>query len=558
MAGMMSRRTALRRGATVATAGLAAAGVPVLVTVPEARAAVGEGVSTPWDKLAELLDEAGAGRLFEPAERLFGTLGVPRNHVYIDNRPLRILAPRDIDGDRGATGVEIAVAWAGANGVRVIPYSNGHNYAGYSATDPRDACPTLLVDLSDNQLKQPALADGAGGTVVLTAGSGTTNGDAYPFLRTNPFRGRQWAVPTGRCPTVALGGLTLGGGIGFSDRKYGLTCDTLVATTVVTPAYGKVVATADQHSDLFWACRGGAGNNFGIHVDFTYAAHPVPDRFCVFDLKWQAADLAAKAWSVYDAFRRLLFEGDQSDPRLADFHLRFGIGTAGRDQAEAKRNARCNALGEFYGSKRELIAFLESRGLPADLVADFESGTQDLNFWDATNYTFATTPIYQWGSKSAIVDERDVLDEARIATCVRYVQSWPGSHNDDGAGIALFALGAKINEKDPTATAFWHRRAQFIMALESSWADNDSTDLADPTSTAAKCQAWLDDFYLRVWGEAGPSHCYQNFPDPDLTDWQARYYGGNYARLREVKTKYDPDGMFHYEQGIQALRPSPR
>ncbi|WP_051450131.1 FAD-dependent oxidoreductase [Actinospica robiniae] len=554
MSGMMSRRTALRRGATVATAGLATSAVPALLAIPEARADAVDEAAPPWDKLAELLDRAGAGRLYQPRERLFGALGVPKNHVYIDNRPLRILSPRDIDGDRGATGVEIAVAWADANTVRVIPYSNGHNYAGYSATDPHDQRPTLLIDLSDNQLKRPALASGADGTVVLTAGSGTTNGDVYPWLRTNPYRGGQWAVATGRCPTVALGGLTLGGGIGFSDRKYGLTCDALVATTVVTAAYGKVTATADHYSDLFWACRGGAGNNFGINIDFTYEAHPVPERFCVFDLKWQAADLAAKSWQVYHAFQQLLFgPGDPSDPRLADFHLRFGIGTSGRDRAQAEANARCNALGEFYGSKQELLVFLEERGFPADLVADFEAGTQDLNFWDATDYTFATTPIYQWASKSAIVDEHDALDERKIGTCVRFVESWPGSHNGDGAGIALFALGAKINEKAPADTAFWHRRAQFIMALESSWADNDSTDLADPTSTAARCKAWLDELYEAVWG-AGPAHCYQNFPDPDLTDWQSRYYGGNYPRLRDVKTKYDPGSMFCYEQGVRALR----
>jgi hypothetical protein len=507
-----------------------------------------------WDCLAERLKAENAGVLYRPGDPLFGTLGVPKNHVYIGNRPGGIVCPMnkmtDRVPDRGKRGVEIAVKWAVVNGVRVTPYSNGHNYAGYSAPDSASIASgrSLLIDLSDNQLKQPVLtveqtADGDP-VYLLTTGAGTTNGDVYPWLRTHPVADVQRAIPTGRCPTVALGGLVLGGGIGFSDRKYGLTCDTLVSTTVVVPTREHaVVASEHENGDLFWACRGGAGNNFGIHVDFTFKTHEVPgndELFCVFNLTWSVD----QAWDIYQAFARLL-----RDPLTPDgLHLRFGIGTSGQSASEAATNANCYALGEFYGASEELKALFNAHGVPYARAAPAD--IQHLNFWDATDYTFASTPIYKWGGKSAIVSQ-DGLDKNQINACVEAMRNWPGSHNDDGAGIALFALGGAINQVDKTATAFWHRDSLFIMALESSWSDNDSP------ATAKTCTTWLKDLYMKVW-PGGPDHCYQNFPDPDLSGWQTRYYGDNYEHngphdtgLRGVKSTYDPNAVFGYPQGVE-------
>src|SRR5206468_1986450 len=86
---------------------------------------------------------------------------------------------------------------------------------------------------------------------------------------------RGLAVPTGSCPTVGISGLALGGGVGFAARTMGATCDNILALRIVT-ADGRVV-TADPatNPDLYWACRGGGGGNFGVVTALTLATHPV-------------------------------------------------------------------------------------------------------------------------------------------------------------------------------------------------------------------------------------------------------------------------------------------
>jgi FAD/FMN-containing dehydrogenase len=135
--------------------------------------------------------------------------------------------------------------------------------------------------------------DTASGTV--TAGAGTRLVDFYNGLA--PY-GR--AVPGGSCPTVGLSGLTLGGGVGVVSRAYGTTSDNLVQAQVVT-ADGRI-RTCDSRSDadLFWACRGGGGGNFGIATSFTFTTHLI-SGIVLFFLSWpwsQAAQVIA-AWQSW-------------------------------------------------------------------------------------------------------------------------------------------------------------------------------------------------------------------------------------------------------------------
>ena len=108
-------------------------------------------------------------------------------------------------------------------------------------------------------------------------------------------------VSAGRCPTVGVSGLTLGGGFGFSARKLGLACDALVSTEIVK-ADGAIVTVDAQHDpDLFWACRGGGGGNFGINTAFTFQTTPV-GNVTVYRLNWSTADPVR----IFDAFQQVL------------------------------------------------------------------------------------------------------------------------------------------------------------------------------------------------------------------------------------------------------------
>jgi FAD/FMN-containing dehydrogenase len=98
-------------------------------------------------------------------------------------------------------------------------------------------------------------------------------------------------IPAGSCPSVGIAGLALGGGVGFAGRKLGLTSDNLLAASLVT-AHGRLLACdLTEHSDLFWACRGGGGGNFGIVTSFQFRIHPAPD-IAYYEIAWPWSDAA--------------------------------------------------------------------------------------------------------------------------------------------------------------------------------------------------------------------------------------------------------------------------
>jgi FAD/FMN-containing dehydrogenase len=132
------------------------------------------------------------------------------------------------------------------------------------------------------------------------------------------------------------------------------------------------------------------------------------------------------------------------------------------------------------------------------------------------------------------------LPGERIAAVRDHLLTWPGSSNPDGVDIALFALGGAVNDVAAEATAYVHRDALFIAQFNVNWSERD------PASSLRVHREWLDGLTALV-----PStRAYQNFPDPYLRDPQQAYYGRNYARLRAVKSAYDPSGVFGYAQGI--------
>ncbi|MEU4746568.1 FAD-binding oxidoreductase, partial [Actinosynnema sp. NPDC023658] len=400
-----------------------------------------------------------------------------------------------------------------------------HNLAGFSTTTG------LLLDLSKMRGVQVHRGRGDGRVDRVTVEAGATIGRFYPHLEQHEV-----IMSTGRCPTVGISGLVLGGGIGFSDRKFGLTCDALVSTQVVTADGELITCDENTHSDLFWACRGGAGGNFGVHTSYTFEVQPMTrdDPVTFYDLRWRnATDDTAKriAERLQEAVRHAPDE----------FDLRLGITTSGlpghREEIEA--NTTVAALGQHYGDRAELERILrdvlDARPAP-DVCVIRES-----NVWDAARSLFATTPIFKSETKSRILDEP--LDAGTVQALVRHVRAYPGSYNEDGAGLAVFAMGGAIARKKRTDTAFVHRDALFIIAVEATWADDDT-----PRVEADNLR-WVDELHRLVPAQLGEA-AYQNFPDRDLTDPLTAYYGENQHRLREVKRAYDPHDFFHHAQSI--------
>lgn len=524
---VINRRDVLRAGA-LGTGAVALSAAP-FAAVAEAMQRINR---RDWQRLAAALSPGAS--LYRPGQPGYAQLAVPFNHRYADVLPAGIVACATTED------VRASICWADAVGLPAVPRTGmGHNYAGYSTTTG------LLLNMSRMDTVRPASSpdtarrrpygpiDVIHNAGTVTVGAGVTNGDLHPMLENNGM-----FVPTGRCPSVGVAGLVLGGGIGFSDKMFGLTCDRLVSTTVVL-ADGQVVeATATSQPDLFWACRGGAGNNFGVHTSFTFRYEQFHGNVGFYQFRW-----GLDAIVPVMATLQKIAEGTADDKR---FHCRLGIGTKGHTTDQIHANANVNAIGQYYGPVEELRAILDpllSIGTPEERARN-RAAIREVSPARAGDLLSATTPVDRFATKSAILTSRSLLTDHQVRAAAERLLAWPGSGNEDGAGFAMFALGGEINQVPSQATAFVHRDALFVFAAETSWADSDNPEIADANLR------WLDAFYDDIFNGAPPGQSYQNFPDPRLRDWRRAYYGANYDRLVRIKHEYDPTGFFTYPQGI--------
>jgi FAD/FMN-containing dehydrogenase len=490
----ITRRELLRRSARVAAAAAAASQVEWL-------AACG-GSAKPneknWQQLARQLQ----GRLVRPGGAEYETLNRPSNQRYAH------LHPQAIAVVAGAEDVRRSILWGREHDVEVVPRAGGHSYSGYSSTTG------LLVDFSD--LRDVSVSRRTG---EVTVQPGARNTDIYDGLQ--PYG---VAFSAGRCPTVAVSGLTLGGGFGFSSRHIGLTSDALLETEVVT-AHGDILTCNErEHPDLFWACRGGGGRNFGINTAFRFRSWPV-DFVSLYDFTWEWK----QARQVIDALQRVVREAPN------EWSMRIGIGASGRPGSV---KPSIGALGQFFGPPSELASILDP------VLTAFPPVKRLLakrTFWQAKTYLYDTTPVGRYAVKSNYVTSE--FPEQGIDVLVRSVERWPGSGNPGGAGIALFAWGGKVATVAPEATAFVHRHPGFLMAYDTSWA------ASDPKSVADSNLDWLSGLASDIRPYVSVQ-AYQNFIDRTLAGWEQAYYAQNFARLKRVKRRYDPDDVFRFKQSI--------
>ena len=496
----LSRREFLRAGA--GAAGAVALGSQLgWLTGCGDDAATTTATAPDWDGLASRLQ----GRLVRPGDRGFEKVSLPLNLRYAE------IQPQGVSLCTGEADVRESVVWARESGVPVSIRSGGHNYAGYSTG------PGLVVNVGG--MRDVDVDDGAG---TVKAAPGARNTTIYNGLQPHGV-----AISAGRCPSVAVGGLVLGGGIGFSSRLFGLTCDHLIEADIVTAAGETLRCSEAENEDLFWALRGGGSGNFGVCTSYTFETRPVED-VTIYDVAWEWDDAAAAIAAFQEAI------ADAPD----ELSARIGVGRPGIPESAGAGLPVVNALGQYFGPEEELVELLE----PALKAGRLKSSLiERRTFWSAKDYFFATTPKVAYAVKSDYLDEP--LGEAGVEALLAAVEEWPGSSNEDGAGAAMFRSGGAINRVPADATAFVHRSQFAVLATESTWTPEDSE------GTVQANVEWLDSLAERLAPHVSGS-AYQNFIDRGQPDWERAYYGANFDRLVEVKRRYDPDGLFDYEQGI--------
>lgn len=490
--GLLSRRALLQRG------GRAAVGLGLLTQVSW-QVGCGNSASS---ALREL-DSQMTGVLLTPSDTDYALRKLPDNRAYADTHPLAVALCAS------AADVQACIRWARNHGAPVAARSGGHSYAGWCSTDGILIDTTSIAGMSINS-----------SDLSVDLGGGGLLGPIDDYLTT-----RNLTVPAGRCRGVGLAGLALGGGFGFSCRPFGLTSDNMLATEVVTANGELVRASASENSDLFWACRGGGGGNFGINVHFTMQAYEVAGTTSVYRIVWDPND-AGIAWEE-------LQQALVSAPR--EFALRLGSDVH-IDPDTRERSYSIEAIGQYLGSAEDLRQILEPViNTTNPTFHEIGEGT----FAEATLYLAEVAKPVPYVSKSAYLDQP--LDSAGVQTMLDGLTKFPRQAHE--ACFSIFSWGGAIRDVAPEDTAFMHRSADFVVQSIVGWQEDSSPD------TAQKTRAWIDGLFDELEPKFN-GYAYQNFIDRGQKNWENAYYGQNLQRLVEVKNTWDPDNFFSFGQSI--------
>jgi FAD/FMN-containing dehydrogenase len=417
-----------------------------------------------------------------------------------DRRPAAIVRPTD------AAEVAAVVALARDGGLELAVRSGGHSLAGHSASEGG-----IVLDLSEMRgLDIDPQARTAWAQTGLTAGQYTTAAGAHGL-----------ATGFGDTGSVGLGGLTLGGGVGYLVRKHGLTIDDLLAAELVT-ADGQVLRVdADTHPELFWAIRGGGGN-FGVATRFRYRLHPL-DRMVGGML------LLPATAELIEAF---VAEAEAAPEELSAIANIMVAPPVPELPEQAHGELIVMALlcwaGEVEAGERVVARF---RGLAtpyADMV-------RPMPYPEIYQFTEGGPGPDHEAARSLFLDAVDgptaeaVVERLRAATAPLAVAQ-------------LRVLGGAMARVPADATAFAHRGRRIMAALGAVWEQPGEDE-------AAAHEAWVTGFADAL--RQGDPGVYVNFVgDEGQARVREAYPGRTWERLAAVKRRYDPDNLFRRNQNI--------
>ena len=491
-----------------------AATVPRPTVTPSPVPTPGEG---DWSALAANLE----GALIRPGNSQYIVASELFNPLFDGVRPQAVAFCAS------ATDVQLCLAFARRFGLPLAPRAGGHSYGGYSTSTG------IVIDVTRMHAVMVNAASG-----VATVGAGARLIDVYSGLAEEGL-----ALPAGSCPTVGVAGLTMGGGVGVLGRKFGLTCDSLVAAEIVLSDGRLLTCDADHEPDLFWALRGGGGGNFGVVTELTFKVYPVA-TLSLFTLDWPWGS----AIDMIDSWQRwapqapdelwsnclLLTTSDKSSLPLARVN---GVYVGGVAALETLLGQLSNQIGS-----RPSSSYVSESGLLETMLIEANCGGLTVNECHLASQNLQgqlTRDIF--AAKSDYFTSE--LPRSAIADLVSAVAARQSSSIVGPGLIGLDASGGAINRVDPAATAFVHRTSLFSAQYFANWYASDAPDVV------AANRAWL----LDTWQSMRPyanGEAYQNYLDPDLDRWQNAYYGANLPRLQQVKATYDPGDLFHFEQSI--------
>lgn len=399
-----------------------------------------------------------------------------------------------------------AICWARKHHVSIRIRSGGHHYEGYSTGDL-----VLVIDISRlNELKLDKQRN------MLKIEAGAKNTEVYDLIGSNGY-----VFPGGTCPTVGVSGFTLGGGWGFSSRLYGLGCDGLIELELVDYQGRLIRANKYCNSDLFWACRGAGGGNFGVVISMTFQL-PEPTNCPVTLVRfYYVGTTREKQAQVMNVWQNWLPGLDKRMTVVASFYNAEGEGLG------------IFATGFFYGSSeraREILQpFAEVEGFRVELeTSSFLEAVKKVEETYPPSEKFKSTGrfVQRCYSPSELKHIADLVHEPAAGSVY--------------AAVSFYAMGGEIMCVAKRETAFYYRDARYIMGIQSVWTED---------SAAEENRKWVSNRFEYIKSITEGS--YVNFPISKLRNYECEYFGGNAKRLDKVNKKYDPYNVFKFPQGLR-------
>jgi FAD/FMN-containing dehydrogenase len=424
-------------------------------------------------------------------------------NAMIDRRPA--LIARCL----GVTDVVACVKAARERGMPLSVKGGGHNIAGLAVCDGG-----LMLDMS---LMRGVWVDPA--ERVAHAQAGCLLGDVDAETQVHGL-----AAVLGFVSATGCAGLTLGGGFGYLTRRFGWTSDNLASVDLVT-ADGRVVRASErENSDLFWGLRGGGGN-FGVATNFTYRLHPVGPDVVAGAIAWRGEEAA----SVLEMYRSLAMDAPRELTCVAGLRLAPPAPWIAKEVHGKPIVALFVCYSGPLAEGERQLAALKAFGAPVGDIVQKRSYVSQQMLLDATQ---PKGRRYYWKSEYLRSLEPGLLPRA-----IEHASRIISPHS----AILMFPLDGALNELPEAHSAVGNRDAAAVLNIASAWehAKDDAENVEWARNT------WRD---MRQFSTGGT---YINFLNEEEGDERTRAaYRTNYARLVEVKAKWDPANFFRTNKNI--------
>jgi FAD/FMN-containing dehydrogenase len=462
-----------------------------------------------------MISSTAATTLEELRAQLTGRLATPADPDYEQLRAVFYggdLRPSAVARVAGAEDIAAVIGFARTTGTELAVRGGGHSGAGHSTTDGG-----IVIDMRD--LKRIDVDPEAR---TAWADAGNTAAEVNAELARHGL-----VIGFGDTGTVGIAGITLGGGVGYLVRRFGMTIDNLEAVELVTADGELITADAEHHPDLFWALRGGGGN-FGVATRFKYRLHELPQVTGGMLVQPATAETVAAFMAAAEAAPEELsaivnvmpcpplpFVAEEHHGSLVIFALMCFAGEA--DAGEAAM-APFRAVAEPLGDLVRPMTYPEL--FPPEEAPPTEEPSDPSMVPGFAGLTLFTDPIGP--DESAVIVER---------------LGW----SDSPMRVAqLRVLGGAMARVAPETTAFAHRHSRVMV--------NVAAMYVGPTDRVVK-EAWVRDLAAAL--HRGDDGAYVNFVNDEGPERvRAAYPGATWDRLAAIKARYDPTNLFRRNHNI--------